>query len=221
MNNPALLPEQPLYGSFGRGQPLGRSWAAFNTFSLGGRLGTWRGSAGVWTSGDELYRELSLTTALAKRLGSRLDAGLCLAYHRVTIKDFDPIKADFLIGAALNAPLSDDISVGVWYGNQPWGRKRAFQSLTRQLFQLSVNAHIGENTSWTIAAEKTPPFTLRQLVEIRHLTKRGIQLQLGYRTGPGMPYLGVQLPLLRLLLSVRVNIHPIFGLSTAFGLAFQ
>lgn len=221
MNNPARLPDQPIWLSMGRGQPLGRSWAAFNSVSLGGRVKTWRGAAGVWSSGDELYRETSLTAALAKRIPNRFTAGFSLAYHRVTIKGFDPIEGELLVGAALTAPLTERLEVDVWYAGQTLGRARAYESMARQLFQLAVTSRIDAHYTWTLAVEKTPRYSLRQLAEINLVTRREMALQLGYRTAPGVPYLGLQVPIRRLRLLVRVNYHPIFGLSTAFGFAFQ
>ena len=221
MNSPARLPDQPVWLSLGRGQPLGRAWAAYSTASLGGRIGNWRVATGIWSSGDELYRETSLAAALAKRTRNRLSAGISLAYYKVSIGGFDPIKGELLIGLALAAPLTESLDVAVWYSGQPPTQKRAYESLARQLFQLAVTRRSGENYAWSLAVEKTPAYALRQLAEVSVIAWREVKLQLGYRTAPGMPYVGVELPLRRLLLSVRLNYHPIFGLSTAFGFAFK
>lgn len=221
MNSPARLPDQPLWLSLGRGQPLGRSWAAYSTVSIGGRVGSWHGAVSVWRSGDELYRETSLSAALARQMRSRLTVGLSLAWHEVTISGWDPVEGELLIGFALSTPLTGNLDVAVWYSGQTLGRKRAYESLTRQLYQLAVISSIGESATLTLALEKTPPFALRQLVEVSLVSRREATLQIGYRTAPGMPYVGAQVLLRRLLLSVRLNYHPIFGLSTAFGFSFK
>ncbi len=221
MNSPARLPDQPLWFSLGRGQPLGRSWAAYSTVSIGGRVGNWRSAASVWRSGDELYRETSLSAALARQIRNRLTAGLSLAWHEVTISGWNTVEGELIIGFALSTPLTESLDVAVWYSGQTLGRKRAYENLTRQLYQLAVISSIGESTTLTLALEKTPPFALRQLVEVSLVSRREATFQIGYRTAPGMPYVGAQVPLRRLLLSVRLNVHPIFGLSTAFGFSFK
>jgi hypothetical protein len=221
MNSPARLPDQPVWLSLGHGQPLGFKWAAYNTASIGGRAGSWHAAAGIWHSGDELYRETSLSAAAAGELRQRLTAGLSLAWHKVTISGYGPIQGELLIGIALNAPLTENLDVAVWYSGQTPGRQRAYESLTRQLYQLAVISRVGEHITWTLAVEKTPPLALRQLAEVCFISRKKLTLQIGYRTAPSMPYIGAQVPLRRLLLSVRLNYHPIFGLSTAFGFAFK
>ncbi len=221
MNNPARLPDQPVWLSLGLGQPLGCKWAAYNSASIGGQAGSWRAAAGIWRSGDKLYRETSLSAAAAVELRKRLTAGLSLAWHEVSISDYDPVEGELLVGIALSAPLTESLDVAVWYSGQTPGRKRAYESLTRQLYQLAVISRVGEHTTWTLAVEKTPPFALRQLAEVCFVSRKKLTFQIGYRTAPGIPYAGAQVPLRRLLLSVRLNYHPIFGLSTAFGFAFK
>ncbi|MBA7656841.1 hypothetical protein ES703_64768 [subsurface metagenome] len=221
MNSPARLPDQPVWLSLGHGQPRGFKWAAYNTASTGGRVGSWRGAAGIWRSGDKLYRETSLSAAAALEVRKRLTAGLSLAWHEVSISGYDSIEGELLIGIALKAPLTESLDVAVWYSGQTPGRKRAYESLTRQLYQLAVISRVGEHTTWTLAVEKTPPLALRQLAEVCFVSRKKLTFQIGYRTTPGMPYAGAQVPLRRLLLSVRLNYHPIFGLSTAFGFAFK
>ncbi len=220
MNCPARLPEQPFWLGLGRGQPLGRSWAAFQTVSLGGRVKTWQGAVSLWSSGDELYRETNYTATLAKRLPTGLVAGLSLSYLKVLVDGFDPVPGQPLMGIGVAAPLTTRLDASVWYSGQPLDRKQAYESLAQQLFQLALNARIGELYHWTVALEKTPSYTLRQLSEISITSPQGVQIRLGYRTSPGMPFAGAQVSLKRLVFSLLVNYHPIFGLSTAFGFAF-
>jgi len=221
MNSPARLPDQPLWLSLGRGRPLGLSWATYSCASIGGQIKTWRGAASVWSSGDSLYREICLTAALARQVRHRLTAGLSMAYHRVTIAGFKPPESELLMGVALTVPLTENLDASIWYSGVSLSRKEAYESLTRQLFQLAVASRIGENTTWTLAVEKTPGYDLRQLLEVNLVSRRDVSLQLGYRTAPGLPYAGARVPIKRLVLSVRLNYHPIFGLSTAFGFAIK
>ncbi len=221
MNNPARLPDQPLWASVGRGQPMGYAWAAYSAVSLGGRYGPWRSAAGIWTSGDEIYSETSFTAAVARQAGQRVTAGLSLSYNKVSIKGFDAGPGEYAAGLAITTPLSESIDFSVWYGGQPLKRSQAYQSLTRQLVQLGLSAQSGGGFAGTLAVEKTPGFPLSLLAEVNLTARGGMDLELGYRTGPGLPYAGVRLALRRLLLSVRMNYHPIFGFSTAFGFAFR
>jgi hypothetical protein len=221
MNNPALLPEYPIWASLGQGQPLGLSWATFRTASLGGQVGAWRGAAGVWTSGDKLYRETSLSAALGTQFRNQLRAGISLTYQQVTIKDFESLDRDLLLGAALSSPLKDNLRINLWYGGISLNRDRALESLGRQLFHLAANARVGDHVRWTVAIEKTPPFPIRQMVEICLVTKAEMRFLIGYRTTPAIPFLGAQLPIRRLSFSVRMHAHPIFGFSTAFGLSYK
>ncbi|UCH62248.1 MAG: hypothetical protein JSU77_10635 [Fidelibacterota bacterium] len=221
MNSPARLPDQPVWLSLGHGRPWDCKWAAYSTASFGGRVGSWRAAGGVWYSGDELYRETSLSAAAAGEVRKRLIAGLSLAWHEVNISGYDPIEGELLLGIGLNAPLTETLNVAVWYSGQTPGRKQAYESLTRQLYQLAVISRIGKQTTWTLAVEKTPPLALRQLAEVCFATRKNLTFQIGYRTIPSMPYAGAQVDLRRLQLSARLNYHPIFGLSTAFGFAFK
>ena len=221
MNNPARLPDQPLWASLGQGRPMGFAWAAYNAVSLGGRYGPWRSAAGIWTSGDELYSETSFTAAVARQVGRRLTAGLSLSYNEVSIKGFDAGAGEYVAGLAIVAPLSESIDFSVWYGGQPLKRSQAYQSLTRQLVQMGLSARRRGGFSGTLAVEKTPGFPLSLLAEVNLTARSDMDLELGYRTGPGLPYAGARLTIRRLVLSVRMNYHPLFGFSSAFGFAFR
>ena len=221
MNSPARLPLQPYWLSLAWGQPLGQPWAASNTASAGGAVRGWRGAVSIWSSGDELYRESSLTTAVARQLGGRFTAGVSLAYNSVTIPDFDHVEGEILIGLGVVAPFSPTLELALWYAGLTVPANRAYDSLTRQLFQLALISDAGRGYRWMMALEKTPGYDLAQLVEFQLFPWRKTALQLGYRTSPGLPYLGLRLPLRRLTASLRVNLHPIFGLSTAFGISFK
>lgn len=221
MNNPARLPDQPLWASLGQGRPMGYAWAAYSAVSFGGRYGPWRSAAGIWTSGDELYSETSFTTAVAKQAGQRVTAGLSLSYNKVSIKGFDAGAGEYVAGLAIITPLSESIDFSVWYGGQPLKRSQAYKSLTRQLVQIGLSARRSGGFAGTLAVEKTPGFPLSLLAEVNLTAWGGMDLELGYRTGPGLPYAGARLALRRLLLSVRMNYHPIFGFSSAFGFAFR
>ncbi|UCH10352.1 MAG: hypothetical protein JSU61_00205 [Fidelibacterota bacterium] len=221
MNNPALLPEYPIWASIGQGQPLGLSWASFRTASLGGQAGVWRGAAGVWTSGDKLYRETSLSAALSRPFRNQFWAGLSLTYQQVTIKNVKPRNGDVILDAAFSSPLNDHLRINLWYGGIPLHRDQAYTSLGRQLFHLAANARVGDSMHWAVAIEKTPPFPIRQSVEICLLTKTDMRFLIGYRTTPATPFLGLQLPVKRLSFSVRMHVHSIFGFATAFGLSYK
>ena len=117
--------------------------------------------------------------------------------------------------------LTDKIDATIWYNGQTLARDRAYESLARQLYQLAVSSRIGDNNILVFAIEKTPPFALRHLVEIDLLIWQELKLLAGYRTAPALLYAGIQLPYRRLCLSIRASAHPIFGISTAFGLSFR
>lgn len=221
MNCPAQLPDQDVWLSAGYGQPLGCTWAAFSAVGAGGSIGSWRGAADAWFSGDKLYRETSLSAALSRELHNRLTVGLSLVYYDVDIIGNDAINGELLFGGAVKTELTDRTDVTVWYNGQTLTRDRAYDSLVRQLYQMAVISRIGENNVLVLAIEKTPPFALRHLVEIDLLVWRDLTLMAGYRTAPALLYAGVQLPYQRVSLSIRATAHPIFGISTAFGLSFK
>ena len=221
MNCPAQLPDRDIWLSMGYGQPLGCAWAAYSVIGVGGSIGSWRGAADAWLSGDKLYRETSLSAALSRQLHNRLTVGLSLAYHDVDISGHNTSNRELLFGGAVKTELSDRMNVTIWYNGQTLAREQAYESLARQLYQLAVSSRIGDNNVLVIAIEKTPPFALRQLVEIELLVWQELTLLAGYRTAPALLYAGVQLPYRRVSFSIRVSAHPIFGISTAFGLAFK
>ncbi len=221
MNCPAQLPDQDVWLSIGHGQPLGYAWAAYSTIGVGGSTGRWRGATGAWFSGDKLYRETSLSAALSRDLHNRLTVGLSLAYHDIDISGYDTITGELLFGGAVKTELTDRMDVTIWYNGQTLTRDRAYGSLARQLYQLAVSSRIGENNVLVFAIEKTPPFVLRHLVEIDLLVWQELTLLAGYRTAPALLYAGIQVPYRRINLSIRASAHPIFGISTAFGLSFR
>lgn len=221
MNNPARLPDRPLWLALGWGQPLGLPWASYGSASLGGAIHDWRGAAGVWSSGDEIYREVSLSAALARHIPELFTAGFSLVYNQVSIQDFPPAQSELLIGLGIVAPFTTSSEFSLWYAGQTLTDEQAYQSLGRQLYQLAVSSRAGAAARWTLALEKTPGYDLRQLAEFNLLARQGAALQLGYRTSPGTTYVGVQLPLRRLSVSLRVNIQPLFGLSTAIGISYK
>ncbi|MEE9162438.1 MAG: hypothetical protein V3U35_05645 [Candidatus Neomarinimicrobiota bacterium] len=221
MNSPARLPTRPFWLALGWGQPLGQPWASYGAASLGGTVRAWRGAASVWHSGDDLYRETNITAAVARQVGGLFSAGASLGYASVAIPDLDHVEGVFLIGAILTAPLGEHSELSVWYAGLSLSSEKAYQSLTRQLFQLALMARSGQATRWIAAVEKTPGYELRQLAEVNLGAWRDITLQLGYRTSPGLPYAGARVPLGRTAVSLRVNLHPLFGLSTALGISFK
>jgi len=221
MNNPARLPDRPMWFALGWGQPLGLPWAGYGAASIGAKAQAWRGAAGVWNSGDELYREVSLSAALARHIPGLFTAGFSLAYNQVSIQNFPPTESEIIFGLGLVAPLTGTSEFSLWYAGQTLADEQAYQSLGRQLFQLAVSARLGSALHWTLALEKTPGYELRQLAEFNLLVRPGAALQLGYRTSPGTTYVGARLPLRRLALTIRANIHPLFGLSTAIGISYK
>jgi len=221
MNHPALLPDHGWWVAAGRGTPLGQSWAAYQTVSSGGAQGAWRGAAGVWHSGDDLYRETSFSAAIARKVNPLLTAGVNLAYQRVTIKDYAPLDGELTFGLAFKGKVSDQVDFTVWYGNQAFKRELAYGSLTRQLFQAGIVAHPSPRHILAVVLEKTPGFRLSQRIEVATKAARKVDLMVGYRMTPGMPYAGAQVAIKRLLLSTRLVYHPIFGVSSAFGITFK
>ena len=158
---------------------------------------------------------------MVRRAGRRLTAGVSLSYNAVSIKGFDAGAGEYVAGLALVAPLSESIDFSVWYGGQPLRRSQAYQSLTRQRVQMGLSARRSGGFTGTLAVEKTPAFPLSLLAEVNLAARGGMDLELGYRTGPGLPYAGARLTIRRLVLSVRMNYHPLFGFSSAFGFAFR
>ena len=221
MNNPARLPDLPLWFALGWGQPLGLPWAGYGAASIGWKAQSWRGAAGVWSSGDELYREASLSAALARHLAGHFTAGLSVAYNQVSIQNFPLTQSEIIFGLGLVAPLTGSSEFSLWYAGQALTDEQAYQSLGRQLFQLAVSSRPVAALGWTLALEKTPGYELRQLAEFNLSVRPGAALQLGYRTSPGTPYIGVRLPLRRLAITIRANLHPLFGLSTAIGISYK
>ena len=221
LNSPARLPASRLWASFGRGVPFGRSWAAGQQGSVGGSIRSWRGALSGWNSGDRLYRETSITTALSRELLPNAHFGLSLTYNQVSIEDFDPPQSELLIGLGLAGALTRNTNFSVWYSGLAPDDSRAYESLARQLFQLAL-LHPGQNGfGWALGLEKTPAFKLRQLIELSFGAGKWIDLLLGYRTHPNMPVAGAQLSVARVQLHFRVIYHPVLGISTAFGLALK
>ncbi len=221
MNNPARLPDLPLWFALGWGQPLGLPWAGYGAASMGGKARAWMGAAGVWNSGDELYREVSLSAALARHIPGLFTAGFSLAYNQVSIQNFPLKQSEIIFGLGLVAPFTGSSEFSLWYAGQTLTDEQAYQSLGRQLFQLAISSRPASALHWTLALEKTPGYELRQLAEFNLMVWPGAALQLGYRTNPGTPYVGARLPLRRLALTLRANIQPLFGLSTAIGISYK
>ncbi|MEE9466479.1 MAG: hypothetical protein V3W14_13000 [Candidatus Neomarinimicrobiota bacterium] len=220
-NSPARLPASRLWASFGRGVPFGRSWAAGQQGSIGGSIRSWRGALSGWNSGDRLYRETSITTAMSRKLLSDIHLGLSLTYNQVSIEDFDPPQSELLFGFGLAGSLTRESIFSVWYSGLAPNDSRAYESLARQLFQVAL-LHPGQDgIGWALGLEKTPEFKLRQSVELSFKTGKWLDLLLGYRTQPSMPVAGAQLSVARLQLHFRVIHHPVLGISTAFGLAIK
>ncbi len=221
LNSPARLPDSRFWVSFGRGVPFGYPWAAAQQGTIGGGYRSWRAAVSAWTSGDRVYRETSLTTALAKSLRSNLTIGFNLTYNQVAIEDLDYNQSEILYGVGLTVPLTEATFFSVWYSGLAPNDTRAYESLARQLFQLALIHPRQDGVGWAVGLEKTPDFDLRRMVEISFGTGRLFGLLVGYRTHPGMPMAGARLSVARLQLNFRVLNHPILGISTAFGLAFQ
>ncbi len=220
LNSPARLPDQRWWSSVGRAVPFGQSWAAGQQLSLGGSYGSWRGAVAAWGSGDRLYKETQATMALARELLTGLSAGASLTYNQVAIRD-EPLQSEILLGIGLAGDLTDDILFSLWYSGLAPDDTRAYESLGRQLFQLALLHPGGEHYGWALGLEKTPGFKLRQLLEISVGGGGRLELLLGYRTNPSLPFIGTRVSLSHRQLFARVNYHPIFGLSTAFGLALK
>jgi hypothetical protein len=221
MINPALLPDQPLWVSIGHGKPMSMDWATYNAASIGGGWKSRRGAVGIWTSGDKLYSESIVSIALAQVIQHRLTAGLAMSYHSIDIQDLPSGRNHFLLDGALATALNTNVDVSIWYSGQTLRREESYTSPTRQLFQLAVTGRIGNALSGSIALEKTPPFALREGIEITITSQRDLILFVGYRTAPETPSLGVQVPIGRMIFSYRLIAHPTLGLSTAFGLVVK
>ncbi len=221
LNSPARLPDQRWWSSIGRTVPFGQSWAAGQQISLGGNYRFWRGAVAAWSSGDRLYKETQVTTALARELLAGFSAGVSLTYNQVAIRDFEPVQSEMLLGFGLAGDLTDNMIFSLWYSGLAADDTRAYESLARQLFQLALVHPAGDNYGWALGLEKTPGFKLRQLLEISIGSGGRLELLLGYRTHPSLPFVGTRVTLSRLQLFARVNHHPLLGLSTAFGLALK
>lgn len=221
LNSPARLPDSRFWVSFGRGVPFGHRWAAAQQGTIGGSYRSWRAAVSTWSAGDRVYRETSLTAALARNLMSDLTIGFNLTYNQVAIEDFDYNQSEILFGVGLTTPLKQATIFSVWYSGLAPNDTRAYESLARQLFQLALIHPRQDGIGWAVGLEKTPEFDLRQMVEISFGAGRLFGLLMGYRTHPGMPMLGARLSVARLQLNFRVLNHPILGISTAFGMAFQ
>ncbi len=221
LNSPARLPDQRWWSSVGRTVPFGQSWAAGQQLSLGGSYRFWRGAVAVWSSGDRLYKETQATIALAREPLAGFSAGASLTYNQVAIRDFEPVQSEVLLGFGLAGDLTDDMIFSLWYSGLAPDDTRAYESLARQLFQLALLHPARNNYGWALGLEKTPGFKLRQLLEISIGGGGRLELLLGYRTHPSLPFVGTRVTLSRLQLFARVNHHPLFGLSTAFGLALK
>jgi hypothetical protein len=219
LNNPALLPGDRLWVTTGAGRPLGLSWAAFTTASCGMARGIWRGSLGAWSSGDELYRETILSIAGARTIRDRLTLGGSLVYNQVSIGDLEPIPGELLAGLGAAGDLTKSIRFALWYGRQPLNRDKVYTSLGRQIFQLALFSQPPEGPAWVLALEKIPAYELSQLVALSLPILGRLHLQAGYRTVPGMPYVGTSIRLSRFTVHFRCNHHPVLGLSPALGLS--
>jgi hypothetical protein len=126
-----------------------------------------------------------------------------------------------LLDGAIATELSTNLIVSVWYSGQTVSKHESYDNPVRQFFQLAITGRIGNAVSGTIALEKTPPFTLRQRAEITITSPQEFLIYLGYRTAPEAPSLGLQVPMGRMKISVRLIAHPLLGLSTAFGLVVK
>ncbi len=221
LNSPARLPDQRWWSSVGRTVPFGQAWAAGQQLSLGGSYRFWRGAVAAWSSGDRLYKETQATIALAREPLAGFSVGASLTYNQVAILNFEPVQSEVLLGFGLAGDLSDDMVFSLWYSGLAPNETRAYESLARQLFQLALLHPAGDHYGWALGLEKTPGFKLRQLLEISIGGGGRLELLLGYRTHPSLPFVGTRVTLSRLQLFARVNHHPLFGPSTAFGLAFK
>ena len=221
LNSPARLPDQHWWSSVGRTVPFGQSWAAGQQLSLGGSYRFWRGAVGVWSSGDRLYKETQATIALARKPLAGFSAGVSLTYNQVAILNFKPVQSELLLGFGLAGDLTDNMIFSLWYSGLAPDDAGAYESLARQLFQLALLHPARDHYGWALGLEKTPGFKLRQMLEISIGGGGRLELLLGYRTHPSLPFVGTRVTLSRLQLFIRVNHHPLFGLSTAFGLALK
>ena len=217
----ADLPAKHVWAAVGRGNLLNQKWADYNTISIGGRWGPWRGAGSVWSSGDELYRESIGAVAMARSIGQNIIIGWSLAHAWVQIKDAAVVKPQNIIGLSATGQVGSRIGFTLSYDGLTIGSQSADGNYTRQEYRLALHSTTPGALEWALAVSKTPGFTLRYGAGIQLSMIRNLSVEAGYRTNPAMPHFGACLTFGWVTLSARVIYHDIFGISKGFGLSFK
>ena len=217
----ARLPGAPVWAAVGRGNLLGQPWAAYNTVTVGGRWGSWRGSGTVWSAGDELYRESMGIVSVGRPIGQNLVGGVSLAQAWIQIKAAPVVEPQNVFGLSATGKLGKGVAFSLSYDGLSIGNGAAVQNFIRQQYRLGLHSNTVGWLGWALAVDKTPGFALRYGAGVQLNLLRNVSVDAGYRTNPAMPHFSAQFRLGRVALTVRVINHTIFGISKGFGLSFK
>lgn len=217
----ARLPDSPIWAAAGRGNLLNQKWADYNTLAVGGSFGKWRAAGTIWSAGDDLYRESIGVASLARPIGQNIVGGLSISHAWIQIKDAAVVEPQNTLGLSAAGEIGQRVGFTLSYNGLNIGSQATSENFMRQDYRLGLYSNKSGLVNWALGIAKTPGFAMRYGAGIEVALLRNLSVDAGYRTNPAMPYVSARFSLGRVVLSVRVIQHDIFGISKGFGLSFK